>query len=452
MSCLNQLASIQSLFKLNLTPYQVLVSGFAGLILAGALLLATPWAAQSGEGTNFLDALFTATSAVCVTGLVVVDTGTHYSLFGQTVILLLIQFGGLGVMTVSTLLAVMLGKKIHLRERLLIQEATNQIELSGVVRLTLYIIKVTLLVEFIGGTNLAMRWYQDFGAKGIYYGYWHGVSAFCNAGFDLFGDFRSITSYVADPAVVFTIAGLIVVGGIGFTVIADVWNQRSFRQLSLHSKLTVSVSGLLIFLGMMLIIVFESGGKVFNELSPAAKVLAGFFQSVTTRTAGFSTVDIGSMREGTLLIIILLMYIGASPSSTGGGIKTTTAGIIAASVFGFIRGKKEVELFHRHVVQASITKAVTIAVISAGLIIAVTLAMTLTEQAPLLNILFEVTSAFGTVGLSTGITPNLSTAGKMMIIFTMFAGRVGSLTLVLSLALKKQNGKLLYPEGKVIIG
>lgn len=449
---MNQIAYMQSLFKWSLTPYQVLVSGFAGLILAGALLLTTPWAAQNGEGTNFLDALFTATSAVCVTGLVVVDTGTHYSLFGQIVIILLIQFGGLGVMTVSTLLAVMLGKKIHLRERLLIQEATHQLELSGVVRLTLYIIKVTLLVEFVGGTVLAARLYQDFGAKGIYYGYWHGVSAFCNAGFDLFGGFRSITPYVGDSTVVFAIAGLIIVGGIGFTVIADIWNHRSFRQLSLHSKLAVSVSGLLIFLGTMLIIAFESGGKVFNELSPVAKILAGFFQSVTTRTAGFSTVDIGSMREGTLLIIILLMYIGASPSSTGGGIKTTTAGIIAASVLGFIRGKKEVELFHRHVAQASITKAVTIAAISAGLIMAVTLAMTLTEQVSLINILFEVTSAFGTVGLSTGITPGLSPAGKMMIIFTMFAGRVGTLTLVLSLALRKQNGKLHYPEGKVIIG
>ncbi len=449
---MNHIANIQSLFKWSLTPYQVLVSGFAGLILAGAILLTTPWASQSGEGTNFLDALFTATSAVCVTGLVVVDTGTHYSLFGQIVIIMLIQFGGLGVMTVSTLLAVMLGKKIQLRERLLIQEATNNLELSGVVRLTLYIIKVTLLVEFIGGTVLAVRWYQDYGAKGIFYGYWHGVSAFCNAGFDLFGGFRSITPYVGDPAVVFAIAGLIVVGGIGFTVIADVWNHRSFRQLSLHSKLAVSVSGLLIILGAVLIIAFESGGKVFAELSPAAKVLAGFFQSVTARTAGFNTVDIGGLREGTLLIIILLMYIGASPSSTGGGIKTTTAGIIAASVFSFVRGKKEVELFHRHVTQASIAKAVAVAVISAGLIIVVTLAMTLTEQAPLVNILFEVTSAFGTVGLSTGITPNLSAAGKLLLIFTMFAGRVGTLTLVLSLALKKQNGILHYPEGKVIIG
>lgn len=449
---MDRIIALQNIFTRSLSPYQILVAGFAGLILAGALLLTTPWASQTGEGTSFLDALFTATSAVCVTGLVVVDTGTHYSPFGQTVIILLIQFGGLGVMTVSTLLAVMLGKKIRLRERLLLQEATNQLELSGVVRLTLYIIKVTLLVEFIGGTILAVHWFRDFGAKGIYYGYWHGVSAFCNAGFDLFGGFRSITGYVGDVTVVFTIAGLIIVGGIGFTVIADVWEHRSFDRLSLHGKLAVSVTAALIVVGTAAIIAFEAGDKVFAGLSPGAKFLAGFFQAVTARTAGFNTVDIGGLREGTLLVIIILMYIGASPASTGGGIKTTTAGIIAASVVSFIRGRKEVELFRRHVAEAVITKAVTIAAISACLVLTVTLIMSLTEQAPLLSILFEVTSAFGTVGLSTGITPNLSAVGKLLIIFTMFAGRVGTLTLVLSLALRKQNGKLQYPEGKVIIG
>lgn len=449
---MDRIIALRTMLSRSLNPYQILVAGFAGLILAGALLLTAPWASQSGEGTNFLDALFTATSAVCVTGLVVVDTGTHYSLFGQIVIILLIQFGGLGVMTVSTLLAVMMGKKILLRERLLLQEATNQFELSGVVRLTLYVIKVTLLLEFIGGTILAVRWFHDFGAKGIYYGYWHGISAFCNAGFDLFGGFKSITEYVGDPTVVLTVAGLIIVGGIGFTVIADAWSHRSFRQLSLHGKLAVTVTALLIVLGTVLIIVFESGGKAFAELAPGAKFLAGFFQSVSARTAGFNSVDIGGLREGTLLIIIILMYIGASPASTGGGIKTTTAGIIAASVVSFIKGKKDVELFQRHVVDATISKAVTVAVISACLILTVTLIMTLTEQAPLINILFEVTSAFGTVGLSTGITPTLSTVGKLLIIFTMFAGRVGTLTLVLSLVLKKQNGKLQYPEGKVIIG
>jgi trk system potassium uptake protein TrkH len=445
--------ALESLLRWQLSPYQVLVVGFAGLILIGAFLLTTPWASQSGQGTGFLDALFTSTSAVCVTGLVVLDTGTHYSLFGQLVIIALIQFGGLGVMTLSTLLAVMMGKKIHLRERLLIQEATNQLELSGVVRLVLYIVKITLLVEFIGGTILAVRWYLDYGAKGIYYGYWHGVSAFCNAGFDLFGGFVSLTKYVDDLAVILTIAGLIIVGGIGFTVIADVWDKRRFDRLTLHSKMALAVTGLLIIAGTLIIMAFESVDQaVLSELTLKAKVLGGFFQSVTARTAGFNSVDIGSLREGTLLIIIILMYIGASPSSTGGGIKTTTAGVIALAVFSFIRGKKDTEVFHRQISSSAITKAVAIAVVSAGLIVVVTLAMTFTEQVPLLNILFEVTSAFGTVGLSTGITPSLSPAGKMMIILTMFAGRVGTLTLVLSLVLAKPNGTIHYPEGKVIIG
>lgn len=450
---MNRIFALHSLFKWSLTPYQILVVGFGGLILTGAVLLTTPWASQSAEGTSFLDALFTATSAVCVTGLVVLDTGTHYSLFGQSVIILLIQFGGLGVMTISTMLAVLLGKKIRLRERLVIQEATNQLELSGVVRLTLYIIKVTLLVEFIGGTILAVRLYQDYGARGIYYGYWHGVSAFCNAGFDLFGSFSSITRYVDDFTVVLTVAGFIIAGGIGFTVIADVWNHRSFGRLSLHSKLTISISCLLIVLGMISIVVFESGNKAtIGELPLTTKLLSGFFTAVTARTAGFNTIDTGSLHEGTLLFIIILMYIGASPSSTGGGIKTTTAGIIALSVHSFLLGKKETEVFHRQIPHAAVSKAVAVAVASASLIIAVTLAMTLTEQAPLINILFEVTSAFGTVGLSTGITPSLSSVGKALIILTMFAGRVGTLTLVLSLALKKRHGSLRYPEGKVIIG
>lgn len=444
---------LEILPKSRLSPYQVLVAGFAGLILVGAVLLTTPWASQPGAGTGFLDALFTATSAVCVTGLVVVDTGTHYSLFGQLVIIALIQFGGLGVMTISTLLAVMMGKKIHLRERLLLQEATNQLELSGVVRLVLYIVKITLLIEFIGGTILAIRWYLDYGAKGIFYGYWHGVSAFCNAGFDLFGGFVSLTKYVDDITVVLTVACLIIIGGIGFTVIADVWNTRTFSRLALHSKLAITVSGFLILVGMIVVLAFESVDKaVLSGLPVCTKMLAGFFQSVTARTAGFNTVDIGGLREGTLLVIIILMYIGASPSSTGGGIKTTTAGVIALAVHSFILGKKDTEVFHRHISNTAIAKAVAVAVASAGLIVIVTLAMTFTEQAPLINILFEVTSAFGTVGLSTGITPNLSPTGKFLIILTMFAGRVGTLTLVLSLALARRNGTVHYPEGKVIIG
>lgn len=450
-----KLPAFLAIGKWRLTPYQTLVAGFAGLIFVGSLLLSTPLASSSGKATGYLDALFTATSAVCVTGLVVVDTGTHYSLFGQTVILVLIQLGGLGVMTASTLLAVIIGKKIQLRERLVIQEATNQLNLSGVVRLTLFIVKATLLIELIGGTVLAARLYQDFGAQGIYFGYWHAVSAFCNAGFDLFGrvGFSSITRYVGDPTVVFVVAGLIIIGGIGFPVIADVLNCRCFGKMSLHGKLAVAISGLLIAVGMVCVTAFEgSNNATLGELPLFTKLLAAFFQSVTARTAGFNTIDTGSLREGTLLFIILLMFIGASPSSTGGGIKTTTAGVIAVSIMNFIRGKSETEVFKRSISQYAVYKSFTLALISAVLIFIVTIALTFTEQAPMLKILFEVTSAFGTVGLSTGITSSLSPAGKALIILTMFAGRVGTLTLVMALALKGRNGAVHYPEGKVIIG
>ena len=316
-------------YRWKLSTYQILVLGFAGIILGGALLLMTPLASRDGSNLGFIDALFTATSAVCVTGLVVVDTGTYFSVFGQMVVLALIQVGGLGVMTVATLVAVLSGKKINLKERLLIQEATNQLDLAGVVRLTLYIIRATLFIELLGGTILAVRWFQDFGTQGIYFGYWHAVSAFCNAGFDLFGEFRSITGYVNDFTVNSAIAALIVVGGIGFPVVADLWNCRQSHRFSLHTKIVLVTTLALIILGACFIFVAEySNEKTLGALPLEGKVLASGFQSITTRTAGYNTLDIGALREGTLFAMVFLMFIGASPSSMGGGVKTTTAAIL----------------------------------------------------------------------------------------------------------------------------
>ena len=440
-------------YRWHLSTYQILVLGFAGLILSGVALLMTPYASKSGGTLRFVDALFTATSAVCVTGLVVVDTGTYFSVFGQSVILLLIQIGGLGVMTVATLVAVLSGKKINLKERLLIQEATNQLDLAGVVRLTLYIIRATLLVELIGGTILALRWFQDFGLQGIYFGYWHAVSAFCNAGFDLFGEYRSITGYVGDLTVNGVIASLIVVGGIGFPVVADLWNCRQTRRFSLHTKVVLTTTVLLIVLGAGFIFVAEYGNaKTLSDLPPADKVMASLFQSVTARTAGYNTVDIGLLREGTLLAIIFLMFVGASPSSMGGGVKTSTAAILFISLVGSVTGKRDPLAFGRQIPQQTVYKAFTIVTISVMLISLVTLTLSFTEAAPIFSLLFEVTSAFGTVGLSTGITPKLSDAGKVLITLTMFAGRVGTLTLLMALALRPRKERLKYPEGKIVIG
>ncbi|WP_425061235.1 Ktr system potassium uptake protein B [Sporomusa carbonis] len=452
-----KIANLLDIAQWRLTPYQILALGFAGLILGGAFLLMTPWASATGQGLSFVDALFTATSAVCVTGLVVVDTGTYFSLFGQLVIIVLIQAGGLGIMAMATLMAILIGKRINLRERLIMQEALNQLTVSGIVRLTQYIIKVTLFIEFIGGTILAVRWYQDLGFKGIYFGYWHAISAFCNAGFDLFGsvtgEFSSITGYVEDIVVNLVISALIILGGIGFTVIADIGTNKRFSKLSLHTKVVLVTTLVLIIFATIVIFLLEyDNPDTLANLSWQGKILGSYFQSITPRTAGYNTLDISKFSDATLFFIMLLMFIGASPTSTGGGIKTSTAGVLAAAIWALISGKNDAEMFKRRIPQSIIYKAFSVMLISGILVIFVTMMLSITEKQPFIKIFFEVTSAFGTVGLSTGITPTLTTTGKLWIILTMFAGRVGPMTLALALALKTRKGTIQYPEGKLIIG
>ena len=452
-----KVANLMDLSQWRLTPYQVLALGFAGLVLLGALLLSLPVASQSGQGTPFIDALFTATSAVCVTGLVVVDTGTHYSSFGHTVIILLIQVGGLGIMAISTLFALLIGKKIRLKERLLMQEALNQLSVSGVVRLTIYIIRVTLLIEFIGGTILALRWYPEMGPKGIYYGYWHAISAFCNAGFDLFGavhgPFSGITAYVDDIVVNLTIAGLIILGGIGFAVMHDAWESSSFLRLSLHSKIVLITTAALILGGAGLFYLFEHANPdTLKPLSLQGKILGSFFQSVTSRTAGYNTLDISKLYDGTLFLLIILMFVGASPASTGGGIKTSTTAVLMLAIWALVRGRSDAECFGRRIPKDIIYKAFSVLLIAFMLVVIVTMALTITEHFSFISILFEVTSAFGTVGLTTGITPTLSTSGKVWLILTMFAGRVGPVTLALAIAMRSRKAQIQYPDGKIIIG
>lgn len=436
-----------------MSPAQILVLGFAAVIFAGALLLMLPMASAAGHGLNFVDALFTATSAVCVTGLVVVDTGTHFTLFGQLVIIALIQIGGLGFMTMATLIYVIMGKHIRLRERLVIQEAFNQLTVAGVVRLTIYVVKTTMLLEFIGGSLLAARWYVDYGTRGIYFGYWHAVSAFCNAGFDLFGGFRSLTGYVDDWLVNLVIGGLIICGGIGFTVLADIHQNRRFSCLSVHSKLVLTTTAVLLSCGAAVILLLEYDNPASMGWLPwPTKVLASIFQAITPRTAGYNTVDIGCLRPATLFFITILMFIGASPGSTGGGIKTTTVGVLFAAARSMLRGREETEVFARRLNQRIVYKAFAVTFFAAVLVVVVTMILSISESQPFLNILFEVTSAFGTVGLSTGITPSLTLHGRLWLILTMFAGRVGPITL--AVALVKAQGKSLtrYPEDKVLIG
>ncbi|MGB9793052.1 MAG: TrkH family potassium uptake protein [Thermacetogeniaceae bacterium] len=438
------------------TPAKILVLGFAGLILFGALLLTLPIAARNGQSTPFLTALFTATSAVCVTGLVVVDTGTHYSLFGQLVILGLIQAGGLGIMTLTTLFALVFGKKINLRERLIIQEALNVLSLEGVVRLVKNIVIMTMVIEGLGAIVLSIRFAYDLGIlKGIYYGFFHSISAFCNAGFDLFGPvygpFSSLTHYVEDPVVSLTVPALIILGGLGFVVLGDVIRQRRFSRLSLHSKLAITLTAILVAAGTTLIWLLESKNSL-RHLSPLGSVLAAFFQAVTPRTAGYNTLNIGALTQAAQFLIVILMFIGASPGGTGGGIKTTTFGTLVLAAWSVVTGRADIEVFGRRLPKDAVLRSLAITLWAAALVIVVTMCLTFTEKANFLTVLFETVSAFGTVGLSMGLTPHLSDIGRVLIILTMFAGRVGPLTVMLAIWQQRQLRNYHYPEEKIIVG
>lgn len=444
----------QKRLTVRATPAQILVSGFAAIILIGAILLTLPVAVRPGGEISFLTALFTSTSAVCVTGLVVVDTATHWTLFGQVVILFLIQVGGLGFMTMATFFAMLLGRRIGLRQRLIIQESLNQTNVAGIVQLAKYVLLFTFVAEFGFATILAIRWSVELGwQKGLWYGLFHSVSAFNNAGFDLFGEFRSLTGYTEDITVNLCITTLIILGGIGFGVIVDLCRRfRNPRHLSLHTKLTLSVTGLLILAGTILIYFLELNNTLAH-LSPLGKVLAAYFQAVTPRTAGYNTLDTGALYPATKFLIVILMFIGASPGSTGGGIKTTTFGTLVISVWSMIRGRADAEVFNRRVGQEQFYKSVAILLLASALVGTVSLLLSITEKnADFLSVLFETTSAFGTVGLTMGLTPKLTTAGRLLIILTMFLGRVGPLTVFFAMGQKRRKSSLRFPEEKILVG
>lgn len=444
---------------LQLTPPQILVLGFAAIIMIGAFLLTLPFASTSGRATPFIDALFTATSATCVTGLVVVDTGSHYTIFGQLVIIVLIQVGGLGFMTMSTLFAFMLKKRISLKERLILQEALNQTSMEGIVRLIRKVIRYALTIEGVGAVLFAIRWSADMApGKALYFGVWHAVSFFNNAGFDLFGGhtgvkFISLTGYVDDPIVNIVAMMLIILGGLGFIVISDLLDLKRTRRLTLHSKVVLTTTSLLIVIGTIVIFLFEySNPLTLQPLSGWGKFWGSMFQSVTPRTAGANTIDIAAMRQASQFFIIILMFIGASPGSTGGGIKTTTFTILIGAMIAMIRGKEDIVFFRNRLAKDRIFKAITLSMIALFLVIFVAMVLSTTEDHHFLMILFEVTSAFGTVGLTMGLTTQLTIVGKIMIIFMMFIGRLGPITLAYALGPKKEKELFRYPEGKITIG
>lgn len=439
---------------LELNPPRVLALGFGGLIVLGAILLNLPIATATGESIGFLDALFTSASSVCVTGLVVVNTGEFWSIFGQVVIICLIQMGGLGFMTMATLVALILGKKITLKERLIIKEQLNQEIMSGLVKLTKYIILSTFAIEGIGAIFLSTSFIPKYGlGKGVWFSIFHSISAFCNAGFDITGD--SMIPFAGDIVVNLTICFLIIFGGLGFSVYIDMSKNKKFRRFSLHTKLVLVITLILIVVSTILIYLIEwdNPGTLYS-LSVKDKALASFFQAVVPRTAGFNSINMGKLKDTTVFIMIILMFIGGSPISTAGGIKTTTFGAIVLTTISVIKGDRDVVIFKKRISQEIINRSLAILSVGIILVSVVALILTISEDAVFLDLLFETTSAFGTVGLTRGVTPNLTSFGKTLIILTMYSGRVGPLTMAFAFA-KKQKSKLKnyrYSEGNLFVG
>jgi trk system potassium uptake protein TrkH len=433
---------------------RTLILGFAGLIVIGGILLMLPISSAAGQATPPVNAFFTSTSAVCVTGLVVVDTGTYWSSFGQGVILALIQIGGFGFMTSATLLMLAFGRRIGLRERLLIGESMGMSRLGGLVRIVRNMAIFTLLAEGIGAAVFFIRFSAENPlGLAIWKSTFHAISAFNNAGFDIFGNFQSLTNYRGDPLVVLSTAALIFLGGISFVVILDVLKTRRLVRLSLDTKLVLVVTVSLLAAGMVVILLTEFiEPTVFGNISLPQKVLIAFFQSVTARTAGFTLVNMGTLTQYALFFIMFLMFVGGAAGSTAGGMKVNTFGMLAATIWSTIRGREHAGAFGREFNTQQLYRAIAVVMLSLGLVALVGFLLSVHEETSFINLLFETVSAFGTVGLSTGITPSLSLAGRIIITFAMFLGRLGPLALTLALLQRQKPSQYRYPEEMVRIG
>lgn len=436
--------------KFSISPYQLLILVFTCLIIVGTVLLKLPFA--TNKPISWVDALFTATSASTVTGLAVFDTAETYTLFGEIVVISLIQLGGLGIMSFAILIYIMLGKKIGFKERLLMQQALNQNSIGGVIKLVRNLFIISFLVEFIAMLFLSIRWVPEYGwAKGFYLSFFHSISAFNNAGFALWSD--GLMGYVGDPLINVVISLLFIIGGIGFTVLADIWQKKSFKKLSLHTKIMIIGTIVINFVAMFLIFTLEyHNPKTLAGLPTLAdKLWASYFQATSPRTAGFNTLDIGSLDESTIFLMLLLMFVGAGSGSTGGGIKLTTFLVIILSVFTFLKGKRDIVITKRTIDDSFVFRSLSIATIALLFIFVAVFILNITEDAPFLALLFEVISAFGTVGLSMGLTFSLTTIGKIVIIFIMFLGKLGPLTLALSLS-KPEIARMKYPNEDILTG
>ncbi len=440
-------------------PAAVMAAGFLFIILAGTALLMMPFSSRFGRPTDFMDALFTATSASCVTGLVTVGTATHWSGFGQLVIILLIQIGGLGFMTMASLASFAMRRKFTLRERMVMSAGLSLSDNAGAVRITRRVLRGTFLFEGIGAALLSIRFVPRFGfLRGIKMGAFHSVSAFCNAGFDLMGTpeqpFASIMEFVDDPLVSLTIMALIVIGGVGFFVWSDLWDKRGFRRLRLHTKLALVTSGILLLAGFGFTLLFEwKNPDTLGGLSLEGKLLAAGFQSVTLRTAGFNTIDQAALTGPSQALGCILMLVGGSPGSTAGGIKTSTFAVLFLCALSTLRGKTTMSAFGRAISPRTIMNAVTMLFVGLGLSISGACAISYWEGLPFHRCLFETVSAFATVGVTMGITPLLHDASHILLVVLMYFGRVGVLTLGLAVFMRSHEPpKMQYPEGQVMVG
>lgn len=455
------------LFKRGgLTTTQIIAFGFLGAIVIGTILLALPFAASNGKPTDLIDALFTATTATCVTGLTTVNTLAHWSWFGKLVIMVLVQFGGLGIITFTTTVLLVLGRRITLKERILLQDAYNLDTLSGLVRLTLTILKGTILVETIGAIFYCFVYIPEFGViSGIEKSIFNSISAFCNAGMDLVGE-NSLANYRGNILINLNTMMLIIIGGIGFPVWKDVIrvlrlsikNKLSrktiFRKLELHSKLVLTITAILLFGGALIILVLEwNNPDTLGNLPWWEKGMAAFFQSVTTRTAGFFTIPQENFGNASSFVCILLMFVGGSPSGTAGGVKTVTIGMMVLAVISIVKGRKDTEVFHRKISEDYVKKGMAVVMISLSMLIVSTIALSMTENAEFMTIIYETVSAIATVGLSKNLTPYLSVAGKLIIIITMYIGRIGPISMALFFNAKHEKRKAgSLPEEKIIVG
>lgn len=443
----------------NLTPTQFITLGFFILVLLGASVLYMP-ISYNGEPPSIIDCIFTSTSAVCVTGLVVVDTATTWSAFGQAWLLLLIQIGGIGFMTILTIMLMTLKKRVTYSDKLKIKESLNQDTVSSILTLVKRIVKITLIIEIIGAILLTFYFVPHLGInKGLWYSIFHSISAFCNAGFDLMGnisgEFSSLTSFRSNTYVNVVISILIILGGIGFPVIKDVVVSKKFENLTLHSKIVVISTVCLIFGGAILILLLESGNPyTLSNLTLMEKFNASFFQSITTRTAGMNTIDLSLMRTPTLLIMLLLMFIGASPVSTGGGIKTTVFSVIIIYIKNSLIGNTDNNSFKRRIPKEIVIKSITTMILASSLVFITTLSLTILEpNITLISAIFESISSLATVGLSLGVTPTLCTFSKIILIFNMFLGRVGAMTVMYAISSKliKNKPSIRYTEENILI-